>query len=157
PMTGDPSAMRLYRQRFTYDVVGNILKMQHISGSGWTRHYQYAQNGNRLLATSAPGDNANGPYSHTYDYDAHGSMTTMPHLAAMDWNHDDQLVHATAGTEQVYFQYAGGIRARKFTEKPGSTTEERIYLGPFEIYRKRINGNLDLERESLHVSDGTGQ
>ncbi|NJL73234.1 MAG: hypothetical protein HC888_17690 [Candidatus Competibacteraceae bacterium] len=84
-------------------------------------------------------------------------MTTMPHLAAMDWNHDDQLVHATAGTEQVYFQYAGGIRARKFTEKSGSTTEERIYLGPFEIYRKRINGALDLERESLHVSDGSGR
>ncbi|PRQ09960.1 RHS repeat domain-containing protein [Enhygromyxa salina] len=161
PMASDPSAMRRYTQRYTYDGVGNILKMQHIpaSGTGWTRRYEYAQSGNRLLATSAPGDAGNGPYSHTYTYDAHGSMTTMPHLAAMDWNHDDELQHATAGTEQVYFQYAGGIRSRKFTEKQGSTTEERIYLGPFEIYRKRkrINGTLDLERESLHISDGTGR
>ncbi|PRQ06642.1 SpvB/TcaC N-terminal domain-containing protein [Enhygromyxa salina] len=159
PMTSDPSAMRRYTQRYAYDSVGNILKMRHIpaAGNGWTRHCQYAQNGNRLLATSAPGDAANGPYSHVYNYDAHGSMTTMPHLAAMDWDHDDQLQHATAGTEQVYFQYAGGIRSRKYTEKQGSTTEERIYLGPFEIYRKRINGTLDLERESLHVSDGTGR
>ena len=159
PMTSDPSAMRRYTQRYTYDGVGNILKMQHIpaSGTGWTRRYQYADDGNRLLATSAPGDDANGPYSHTYAYDAHGSMTTMPHLAAMDWNHHDQLQHATAGTQEVYFQYAGGIRSRKYTEKPGSTTEERIYLGPFEIYRKRVNGVVDLERESLHVSDGSGR
>ncbi|PRQ06643.1 tRNA(Glu)-specific nuclease WapA precursor [Enhygromyxa salina] len=161
PMASDPSAMRRYTQRYTYDGVGNILKMQHIpaAGTGWTRRYEYAHDGNRLLATSAPGDAANGPYTHTYTYDAHGSMTTMPHLAAMDWDHDDQLQHATAGTEQVYFQYAGGIRSRKFTEKQGSTTEERIYLGPFEIYRKRkrINGTLDLERESLHISDGSGR
>ncbi|PRQ00461.1 hypothetical protein [Enhygromyxa salina] len=84
-------------------------------------------------------------------------MTTMPHLAAMDWDHDNQLQHATAGTEQVYFQYVGGIRSLKYTEKQGSTTEKRIYFGPFELYRKRINGALDLERESLHVSDGTGR
>ncbi|PRQ09355.1 SpvB/TcaC N-terminal domain-containing protein [Enhygromyxa salina] len=159
PMTSDPSAMRRYTQRYAYDSVGNILKMQHVpaAGTGWTRRYEYAHDGNRLLATSAPGDAANGPYTHTYSYDVHGSMTTMPHLAAVDWNHDDELQHATTGTEQVYFQYAGGIRSRKFTAKQGSTTEERIYLGPFEIYRKRVNGTLDLERESLHISDGSGR
>jgi hypothetical protein len=41
--------------------------------------------GNRLLA--APGE---GPYSHTY---AHGSMTSMPHLSSMAWNHDDESLH----------------------------------------------------------------
>ncbi|PRQ09409.1 RHS repeat domain-containing protein [Enhygromyxa salina] len=163
PMASDPSAMRRYTQRYTYDGVGNILKMQHIpaAGTGWTRRYEYAHDGNRLLATSAPGDAANGPYTHIYSYDAHGSMTTMPHLAAMTWNHDDELQHATAGTEQVYFQYAGGIRSRKYTEKQGQATEERIYLGPFEIYRKRVNGTLEveveLERESLHISDKSGR
>ncbi|EDM79666.1 hypothetical protein PPSIR1_16430 [Plesiocystis pacifica SIR-1] len=163
PMTSDPSAMRRYTQRYTYDPAGNILKLQHLpsSGTGWTRHYAYATDGNRLLSTSAPGDLPNpggGPYSHSYTYDAHGSMVTMPHLPAMTWNPLDQLQHATAGTQEVYFQYAGGSnRSRKFTEHAGGTTEERIYLGPFELYRKRINGQLDLERETLHVSDGTGR
>ena len=159
PMATDPAAMRRYRQRFTYDPAGNMLRMQHIpdAGSGWTRHYQYVDDGNRLLATSAPGDAANGPYSHAYAHDAHGNMTAMPHLAAMHWNHDDQLEHAIAGTEHVYFQYAGSSRSCKYTEKQGSVTEERIYLGPFEIYRKRINGTLDLERETLHISDDTGR
>jgi RHS repeat-associated protein len=134
------------------------VKMQHIPASGgWTRHYEYATNGNRLLATSIPSDDPQGPYSHTYSYDEHGSMTAMPHLSSMVWNHDDELQEVTAGTETVYFQYAGGIRSRKYTEKSGSTTEERIYLGAFEIYRKRINGDLDLERESLHISDGSGR
>src|SRR5690606_4572234 len=56
-----------------------------------------------------------------------------------------------------HFQYAADSRARKFAVKPGATTEERIYLGPFELYRKRVNGQLELERESLHISDGTGR
>jgi hypothetical protein len=64
PMTNDPAAMRRYTQKYTYDEVGNILKMQHIptGGTGWTRHYEYAGNGNRLLATSAPGDDPEGPW-----------------------------------------------------------------------------------------------
>jgi RHS repeat-associated protein len=159
PMTSDPSAMRRYRQKYTYDEVGNILTMQHIpaSGSGWTRYYQYAANGNQLEKTSAPGDPANGPYTHSYTYDAHGSMTSIPHMSTMVWNHDDELQRAVVGTESVYFQYAGGIRSRKYVEKSGATTEERIYLGPFEIYRKRLDGKLALERESLHISDGSGR
>jgi RHS repeat-associated protein len=159
PMTNDPAAMRRFRQKYTYDAVGNILKMQHIpaSGTGWTRYYEYAGNGNRLVATSAPGDDPEGPYTHTYDYDAHGSMTVMPHLSSMVWNHGDELQEVEVGTETVYFQYAGGIRSRKYVEKSGATTEERIYLGPWEIYRKRISGDLDLERESLHISDGSGR
>ncbi|PRQ09407.1 RHS repeat domain-containing protein [Enhygromyxa salina] len=159
PMTSDPSAMRRYTQKFTYDEVGNILKMQHIpaSGTGWTRHYEYDADGNRLDKTSAPGDSALGPYTHAYTYDAHGNMTAMPHLSSMVWNHDDELREVTVGTETVYFQYAGGMRSRKYVEKSGATTEERIYVGPFEIYRKRINGTLDLERESLLISDDTGR
>ncbi|NVB39965.1 RHS repeat-associated core domain-containing protein [Pseudenhygromyxa sp. WMMC2535] len=159
PMTSDPSAMRRYTQTYSYDSVGNILKIKHIpaSGTGWTRRYEYDEYGNRLEANSAPGDPANGPYTHTYSYDAHGSMTSMPHLSSMVWNHDDELREVTVGSETVCFQYAGGIRSRKYTQKTGTTTEERIYLGPFELYRKRVNGVLDVERESLHISDGSGR
>src|SRR5690606_14798696 len=161
PMTSDPSAMRRYTQKYTYDSVGNILKMQHIpapgTGSGWTRYYQYDSAGNQLEATSASGDDPQGPYTHTYSYGNHGSMTAMPHLSSMIWNHDDELQEVTVGSETVYFQYAGGIRSRKYTEKDSETTEERIYLGGWEIYRKRVNSTLTLERESLHISDGSGR
>ncbi|NJK32782.1 MAG: hypothetical protein HC927_10440, partial [Deltaproteobacteria bacterium] len=56
-------------------------------------------------------------------------MTAMPHLSAMAWNHDDELREVEVGSETLYFQYAGGIRSRKYVEKTGTTTEERIYLG----------------------------
>jgi RHS repeat-associated protein len=159
PMTSDPSAMRLYTQQYVYDEVGNILEMKHLpsSGTGWTRYYQYDELGNRLEATSASGDDPEGPYTHEYDYDDHGNMVAMPHLSSMIWNHDDELQEVTAGSETVYFQYAGGNRSRKYVEKPLSTTEERIYLGSFEIYRKRVSGTISVERESLHISDGTGR
>jgi RHS repeat-associated protein len=159
PMTSDPSAMRLYTQQYVYDEVGNILEMKHLpsSGTGWTRYYQYDVDGNRLEATSASGDDPEGPYTHEYDYDDHGNMVAMPHLSSMIWNHDDELQEVTAGTETVYFQYAGGNRSRKYVEKPLATTEERIYLGNFEIYRKRISSAITIERESLHISDGTGR
>lgn len=34
-------------------------------------------------------------------------------------------------------------------------TEERIYLGGFELYRKKVSGDVVLERETLHIMDDT--
>jgi hypothetical protein len=34
-------------------------------------------------------------------------------------------------------------------------TEERIYFGGYEIYRRRVGATLSLERQTLHVSDNT--
>jgi len=58
------------------------------------------------------------------------------------------------GGGQVFFTYdASGQRVRKVWEH--GVVEERIYLGGFEIYRKRLalGGAVDLERETLHVMD----
>ena len=84
--------------------------MAHQVGSGsWTRRYTYAEpsqivaaeTGNRLSATSLPGDPAAGPYTGAYQHDAHGNMTVMPHLAALTWDEDDRLRStARAATRQ---------------------------------------------------------
>ncbi len=67
--------MGTYTETYSYDAVGNILAMAHQVGSGgWTRRYSYAEpsqivaaeTGNRLSATSLPGDPAAGPYSGAY-------------------------------------------------------------------------------------------
>jgi RHS repeat-associated protein len=53
----------------------------------------------------------------------------------------------------VYFSYdLTGERVRKIYEH-GRLVEERIYLGGYEVYRKRDNGALVLERLTLHVND----
>ena len=106
----------------------------------------------------------------TYTYDAHGSMTTMPHLPLMQWDYRDQLqassrqVRNDGGTpETTYYVYdGGGQRVRKVTERaaaPGVTPtrmNERIYLGGFEIYREygTDGSTVSLERETLHLIDG---
>ena len=94
-----------------------------------------------------------GSTSASFAYNAHGSMTSMPHLSAMDWDFAEKLCHITRGTTEAYYSYDGsGIRTRKVVEKNG-VIETRLYLGGFEIWRKTVNGVLDTERETLHVMD----
>ena len=88
-----------------------------------------------------------------YTYDAHGNMTTMPHLTAITWNYADLLRSASNGTfTSCYVYNAGGGRTRKVVVK-GNIREERLYLGNYELYRKYVNNTLDTERQTLHIAD----
>jgi RHS repeat-associated protein len=169
PHPNDGEAMGLYTEQYEYDGVGNILAMIHQAGNGsWTRHYQYATDSNRLLATSMPGDDPNGPYSGTYQYNPHGSMSRMPHLPTIAWDFAERMQSSTAQVvndgmpETTYYVYdAAGQRVRKVTERQAAVNEiptrmkERIYLGGFEVYREySANGDdVALERETLHMMD----
>lgn len=152
PHPTDGQAMGNYTEVYEYDEVGNILKMIHTAMSGsWTRQYDYDPNSNRLLLTSNP----SGSLTDSYDHDAHGNMTKMPHLKAMQWNFKDHLQSVDlGGGGNAYYTYDdAGQRVRKVWEKQGGLVEERIYFGGFEIFRRRLNGVLELERETLHVMD----
>lgn len=167
PHPNDGNAMGRYDQRYEYDQVGNILKMIHRANNGaggWTRDYSYGQENNRLQSTSSP----NNDPPRSYEYDAHGNMTQMPHLSLMSWDYRDRL-QSTAkqlrnnGTpETTYYVYdASGQRVRKVTEREAAAgqtptrSKERIYYGDFEIYREFNGGgnNVRLERETLHIMD----
>jgi RHS repeat-associated protein len=179
PHVNDMQAVRNYTETYEYDKVGNILRMVHAAGNqmsnpgSWTRRYAYELHpddknkpideqrpiSNRLMGTSVPTDGPN-EFSAPYTYDAHGNMISMPHLPDIGWDYRDQMMRAnllgTGGT--VYFTYdAAGQRVRKVWEHNG-LVEERIYLGGWEIYRKRQQQGqtreLVLERETLHVMDG---
>jgi len=165
---GDGNAMGRYLERYIYDEVGNFLSMQHQgtdpSHPGWTRTYAYNEPSliepgkvsNRLSCTQV--GNGTTATSEVYTYDAHGNMTSMPHLSQMNWDFNDQLqsVDLGGGGTAYYLYDALGERVRKVVERQnGTLKEERIYLGGFEIYRK-YNGNgttVKLERETLHIMD----
>jgi RHS repeat-associated protein len=167
PFLNNPEALQRYVEEYAYDSVGNILSMSHVGGAveRWRRRYSYAQDSNRLLATSIPGDGVD-QFSAPYTHDAHGNMTRMPHLPLIRWDFKD-LIQATSrqvvneGTpETTYYVYdAGGRRVRKVTERQAGEGQipirrnERIYLGGVEIYREYNNGGntVFLERETLHV------
>ncbi len=166
----DGAAMGTYAERYLYDAVGNFLEMQHRGSNpahaGWTRGYAYAeaslieasQTSNRLSSTTVGGGT---PVVERCAYDPHGNMTRMPHLGGADpgpnmhWDYRDQLRQADlGGGGTAYYVYdAGGQRVRKVWEKSAHLVEERIYLGGFEIFRRRQGGER-LERETLHIMDG---
>jgi RHS repeat-associated protein len=174
-LLNDLQALRNYTELYEYDAVGNFERMRHQAGvNGWTRGYDYgepsliepAQMSNRLSRTTIAGVVEN------YTYDAHGNMTTMPHLPVMAWDFHDQLCvsqqqvtqHCTG--ERTYYVYdASGQRVRKVTKLAAQAGEtpckknERMYLGGFEIYREYSGATsgseqtVRLERQTLHVMD----
>jgi RHS repeat-associated protein len=175
-------AIGAYIERYVYDAVGNFLQMQHRGSdpahAGWTRAYVYHEasliedgirepvrkTSNRLTSTTVnPAGNT--PQPEAYQHDAHGNMVRMPHLGVglpgpnMHWDYKDQLRRTDlgGGGAAFYVYDASGQRVRKVWEKSPALTEERIYLGGFEIFRKH-NGPIGddtatLERGTLHVMD----
>ena len=174
----DVAAMGTYIERYVYDAVGNFLQMQHArtdtAVAGWTRRYNYVEDSliepakfsNRLSSTTV-GTQPDEVYAHN----AHGNMLRMPQLAEMQWDYKDQLRLTRRqrvndediegrdhdGERTFYVYDAAGQRIRKVCEKAQGLTEERIYLGGFEIFRKHGGpigaSSATLERETLHVMD----
>ena len=168
---GDGNAMGRYLERYIYDMVGNILQMQHRGTDpahpGGTRSYTYSeaslieptQTSNRLSHTTVGNGN---PITERYGYDAHGNMNRMPHLGGAEpdsnihWNYEDQIRQIDlGGGGTAYYTYdASGQRVRKVWEKSANLIEERVYLGGIEIFRQRNGtGAVTLERETLHLMD----
>jgi RHS repeat-associated protein len=173
----DGTQMGTYIESYEYDEVGNFLAMVHDRTDavvqGWVRNYTYAETSlvedgtggsllkmsNRLSRTDLNG----GAPAERYVYDAHGNMTRMPHLGGgvhpapnLHWDYRDQLRQADlVGAGAAYYTYdAAGQRVRKIWDKqnPAGTVDERLYLGGFEIFRRR-QGTQQFERETLHVMD----
>ncbi len=135
--------MQNYTQLYSYDELGNI---GHVESQGrWNRIYTYDINTNRLLNTGS---------GYNYTYDAHGNMVSMPHLGTMEWDYRGNLTKTICGTVTTYYRYdPNGNRVRKIAHKTGAVTEERIYIGNYELYRKKVGGTLNTERETTFVSD----
>ena len=144
----DPKAMRRYVQRYRYDPVGNLRTLQHQAGAGsFRREYAYAEHGNRLRATG----NAAESLHERYAYDVAGHMVAMPHLQKLVWDENDALEIVHRGTQQIWLQYAGGVRVRKLVRSGEGVVEDRVYLGAEELYTKRRAGAVVERTLTEHV------
>jgi RHS repeat-associated protein len=174
PPDSNGGALRNYTQSTRYDAAGNILEMKHQSGLAdangdnagavlWRRGYLIEEGNNQLRRTSLPGDDLDDPerYSQGYRYNPRGAMVFMPHLRSdLDENivrdFRDQIRKAEldkAGNVSWYAYDEGGQRVRKLWDK-GGVVEERIYVGPYEVWRKQNSGGAKKEeRQTLHVMD----
>ncbi|MCC5907084.1 MAG: VCBS repeat-containing protein [Balneolaceae bacterium] len=147
-------ALRNYTQNYTYDALGNILKMKHVANGGsWTRNYAYADDSNRLLKTWFENNEADAIH---YKYDRHGSMLNLGNTSEpyrMQWDYRDMIHRASLGGGGTAFYNYGSNkeRTRKRIERNGNGIEERLYLGGFELYRKWEGGVLVEEIETHHL------
>ena len=155
PQANVRDAMRIYIQRYKYDQVGNMTEQKHITDgmNRWTRTFENSATNNQLLKSYT----GSTPPSTNYTYDAHGNMNSLDHLQNMTWNFKDQLWNLTItassdnnNSDGAKYAYdASGQRVRKIVTK-GGITEERLYLGDFEIFRKTGNGqNQELETQLI--------
>ena len=150
---GDANQLQTYTLQYDYDFAGNLLLMNNLGN--WSMTFTYAAANNQML-NAVPSGAVGTPF--TYPYDLHGNTTSMPHLTTMDWDFKDRLRHTAVSAsgsisqESWYVYDAGGQRMRKVVIK-GNVTEERLYFGNIEIFRRTHNGTLELERETLHVTD----
>src|SRR5262249_45453803 len=145
---------------FVYDLVGNLKALQHAATDpatgSWTRAFEIDPASNRLLSTTIAGVG-----TETYGYDADGNMSGFAHLSDVTYDHHDQLRSSTkgagAGAATTYYVYdAAGQRVRKVTDDAGGTrTQERRYVGGYEVYREYENDGttVDLERTTVPVMD----
>lgn len=154
---GNALQLQTYTLQYDYDFAGNMLQMNNLGN--WSMAFTYAAANNQLL-NAVPSGAVGTPF--TYPYDLHGNTTSMPHLTTLDWDFMDRLRHTTVSAsgsisqESWYVYDAGGQRVRKVVIK-ASVTEERLYFGNVEIFRRTHNGTLELERETLHINDDTGR
>ena len=146
------------------------------SNPGWCRCFFYEEKSilepsltNNCLNRTEVGKDCVTGETYFYTHDAHGNISSMPHLSLMEWDYRDQL-HASATQkvdpgktpETTYYVYgASGNRVRKVTEGFADVGDNRrkmknrLYLGSFELYEE-YNGDgqpIAIERESLHVMD----
>lgn len=152
-----------YTRKFHYDRMGNMLKMEHIGDSSFTRIFNPDSEGDpptefgsdNLLTTFNVGTN-----TYDYQYDANGNMIKENSNRFFEWDHADRLRvfynQAASGSEpSVYEQYlynSAGERVKKITRKQSGIYEVSVYVDGFFEYQKKVNGTTE-ERNFEHILD----
>ena len=147
--------LRNYTQRYRYDSVGNFLSVSHVAASfpgrpagGWTREYDYAFSdpnqpaSNRLWQTWLGGDRTQ---AVTYRHDDHGNMLNLDRTAPgldirWDWRDMIRALDLGGGGDAFYNYGIDKQRTRKLLQRNGGGSEDRIYLGGYELYRRERRG-----------------
>jgi RHS repeat-associated protein len=160
----DGVAVERYTRRYDYDASGNLTQMRHLGTTrNWTTDFWISPNSNRSLPALDPGGN---PLTNPEQkFDVAGNLRELPNLREMQWNWASRLAHAIAvarpgstDDDERYVYGADGRRVLRQTTRliqPGLIeVTEQAYFGDAERKRIRRNGELVLERWTLHIGNG---
>jgi insecticidal toxin complex protein TccC len=150
PAPSDPNNPLNYKQIYTYDPGGNLIKLIHERAVGGYTHEMFIDlNSNRGVRWKNTEPDPN------FDtlFDRHGNLNGSSPGRPLHWNSRDQLACATlverdnGPNDEETYHYSQGVRVLKRHEWQASTLthfHQVIYLPGLEI-RTRDNG------EELHV------
>jgi hypothetical protein len=155
PRCTDLTKSRAYNERYAYDPVGNILRLEHSNEpGGFTRDFIVEATTNRLRRMQIGVD------SYDYTFDANGNMRSETTSRHFEWNHADQMKAFRTQTEgaepSVYAHYlydAAGQRVKKLVRKQGGQVDVTHYIsGVFEHHRWGSGAQVG-ENNHVHVMD----
>jgi RHS repeat-associated protein len=157
PRSTDLTRARAYTERYAYDSMGSLLRLEHRNGNGgFTREFTVETASNRLR-TMKVGDS-----TYDYDFDANGNIRSEATSRHFEWNHADQMKvfrTQTNGAEpSVHAHYlydAAGERVKKLVRNQGGQVEVTHYIDAvFEYHRWGGQSNAG-ENNNVHVIDDT--
>jgi RHS repeat-associated protein len=153
-----------YRERYRYDVLGNVEELSHVtvngSFSGFVRRFDLRHGTNQLAALTF------GQTVFKYVYDANGNMTDEATSRHFEWDHDDRMkvfrVQTTPGgsaggallsepTIHAHYLYdSAGTRVKKLVRMQGGGTQVTECIdGVFEHHRES-----GVQNNTLSILDG---
>ena len=160
----DSNALENYRESYTYDDAGNLIKTTHTATNSWTRTQEIMPNSNRLKTVSS----ANGFIDSlpiTYDRSGNQQQLNGNSTVKLTFNCCENLVQARIierpelPDDSDYYTYnSDEMRTRKVSERlinGGAVIEKesKIYLGNYEVKRLQRNETTVLKRQTLKVMD----
>jgi YD repeat-containing protein len=170
PPVTDATSLQMYSEHYEYDKSGNFKRTAHYDhilenleipespNTVWNTYRQYENDSNRIISCRNENGRIIPEDQRDFPHDANGNIIKMPHLPKLTWNFANQLVEvelnvAEENPDKAYYQYdTSGMRVRKLVQKNGKT-EERIYLGGFEIYKEQ-NATENLQRNTIQIKSG---
>lgn len=150
PGPADPTAVRRYTERYTYDRAGNLTRLAHAAGAGsFSRTFEIDDASNRVVATPDVAASA-------FAYDPAGNPTRLGLLDGLRWDADERLDGADlGGGGQLFFRTdASGSRVARVAVRNGGSREERVHVGAWDRHvRRSSSGAVQTEATTLLVGD----
>ena len=155
PRCTDLTKTRAYTERYLYDAMGSMLRLQHQnSAGGYVRGFNVESTSNRLQSMQI------GETTYGYGFDANGNMATETSSRHFEWNHADQMkvfrTQADGAEPSVHAQYfydAAGQRVKKLVRKQGGQIEVTHYVNAIFEHHRWGSGAQAGTNNHLHVMD----
>ena len=156
PRCVDVTRSRTYVERYQYDAVDNLTRLDHRAGhGGFARTLRLASGSNRLADLTV------GSTTYEYAYDSNGNTVRESTSRHLEWDHADrprtfrtQVQGSEPSVHTHYLYDAAGQRVKKLTRKQGGLVEVTVYVdGLFERRRVVRTGSQDVS-DTINVVDG---